>query len=78
MKEIAEKILASKKLADAVDSLMMLGIDDEVGAAMFSTADICLSLDGKKIEITLYPNDYYIENYERKYKHGVPQREKLD
>jgi len=78
MESIAEKFLRSEKLMNAVNNLLQVGIEDNVGATMFSSADVFLSSDGEKIEITLYPNDYYLKNYERNYGHGIPERKKLD
>lgn len=77
MAKIIEEALYSKGLVETLDRLLQIGIDDDVGATMFSGTDVGISEDGKRIVVEIKPNPCYFENMAKNGKE-IGQWKKLD
>ena len=66
MSDFAKKAIRSKKFVQGVEHLLKIGMDDDVGATMFSGANIELSEDTEKIIIKTTPNSHYFDEMDKK------------
>lgn len=65
MSNLAETLVYSKRLMDVLDQVLQIGVDDHVGATMFSSLEVETSEDKNKIIVEITPNEHYVAGMAR-------------